>query len=342
MIGRPDVGIFAPLVESLDRQTFRDFEVVVVDGLYGQRAPEVWEPLLDAAGSHQETSKGGTVSRVGNVRWTRFPDSPWYRAGYLAISAPKNHGIVHANGQLVVTIDDCCEFGPDWLAKFWEAHRRGYLATSALHYHRGGGFHFSAGRESVCRGRYGWPGGAFGYTSFRLADALRINGYDEGFDGSKCLEDGDFSSRMGMIGRRYRVARNHIVIEHEHGDVSPDAWPVPAPAPKLDRSIKCNGIHDRIVQARTGEDRIQANRRGYTDEEWSQYGPPCAYRDGATCSTSRLPCNWYKVAGEPDSGDWHGADTNWPNVREWVPVFDLADRWRARRRIEGRSEEIPT
>jgi hypothetical protein len=323
MLGRPDVWIFDPTLRSLASQTMTDFEVIIVDLLRMDR---------EYVGHLESYTDAGMQIYLPPMAGNR-----WIDAGYMAISAPKNHALVHCNAPIVVQLDDCCEVRPDFLARVLDAHRRGFCSTMPLHYHRAGQFRASGNRELVLHGRrYGFLAGAFGYSSFWLADALRINGYDEGYDGSKCLEDADFSARMHLLGRRYRLDRDHVVIEHEHEDVSPDAWPVPPPTRRNDRAIKCNGTRDAIVRARTGEDRLQANRRGYTNGEMAMYGPPCHMLRNGVCRAARLPCNWL-------DGDAMGYDAeDLRRVREWLPVFDLADRWRERRRCDGMTEEIPT
>ena len=43
-----------------------------------------------------------------------------------------NTGIIHAEGELLVRIDDCSEFEPDFLRKFWEGYKNG-LFPLAMH-----------------------------------------------------------------------------------------------------------------------------------------------------------------------------------------------------------------
>jgi len=324
MVGRPDDWQFAPFLESLQRQTFRDFHVVVIDALHPDRR---W-----------------TLEGFPMLKWIPFPASPWWERGYTAISAPKNHGIVHADGELVIQLDDCCEFGPDFLGLCWRAYERGCIATAILHYHEAGVFKASAGREAGMVNTYGFPEGAYGYSTFALSDALAINGYDEGFDGAKCLEDADFSARMRLIGRQYRTHLPLRVVEHCHGHIAERAYKGPGNVarPGAPRDIRCNGVHKAIVEQRSGRSRIVANRRGYTDDEWGQFGPPCAfYLPSGGCEMSGRECNWQRIAGDPDSGTWIASDPNWSDSRGWLPVFDLTERWRDRRRAEGRSDVIP-
>jgi len=325
MLGRPDTFIFEPTLRSLAAQTFREFEVIIVDALQGSRP---WSPEMAA------------FDRLPPIPWIAFPDSPWYRAGYIAISAPKNEAIRHCNAPLVVSIDDCCEFGPDFLATIWKLWRQRLLGTALVEHYRGGKQSDRDHREHWIHGRQTMIQQAAGYTAFPLSAALEVNGYDEGFDGAKTLEDVDFSRRLQMLGYRFALHRGLRVIEHEHGDVAPEAFPGPGNVARGDRSIKCNAVHQRIMVNRGT---YRANDCPYTDEEWALFGPPCGLYSGAgRCQLSPHPCNWLKTPGDPDGGSWIGADPSWPHVRDWLPVFDLREQWAERRRRDGLSEEVPT
>ena len=335
MLERPDTFIFEPTLRSLAAQTFRDFEVIIVDGLQGRRTPD---PIQGEGGELQDQ----IIHAPQLALWVSFSvsHSPWYQAGYLAISAPKNEAIRHCNAPLVVSLDDCSEFAPDFLAVIWKLWRQRILGTALVEHRRGNVQTDHDPREHWIRGRQAVVMQAAGYTAFPLSAALEVNGYDEGYDGAKTLEDVDFSRRLQMLGYRFALHRDLRVIEHEHGDVAPEAFPGPGNVARGDRSIKCNAVHQRISENRGT---YRANEMPYTDEEWALFGPPCGlYQGVGRCAISPYPCNWLRVPGDPDGGSWIGADPNWEHVRDWLPIFDLCEQWKARRREQGLSEEVPT
>jgi len=332
MVGS-NAWIFEPTLRSLAAQTFRDFDLVVVDALherrgedYGGGAKSTWRPEMAAFG-------GGYP-----IRWLPFPDSSrWLDAGYYAISAPKNEAIAHADGELVVQLDDCCSFDAGYLDRCWRAHRRGVCLASLVEHRRGKTTTATDPRLATMIGRRQPVDVSYGYLAFPREAALRVNGFDEGFDGAKTLEDADFTRRLRLAGYRIEIDKRHTVIEHEHGDVSPDAFGGPGNVAKGDRSIKCNAVHQWIVSSREGEDRIAANRHRYTDAEWAFYQGGCPlYLGAGRCAASPHPCNWLRDQGNPDAGSWWGADPNWAHIRDWMSVFSLEDRWRERREREGK------
>jgi len=105
MIGLEDTHLLAPTLESLRHQTFGDFEFVCVDLLYEKR-PEMFEAWdLPFPVKHISAR----------------PDW-WLEHGVWSGSAPRNKGIVAADDEteLIVIVDDCCEFGPEFLQLFWD------------------------------------------------------------------------------------------------------------------------------------------------------------------------------------------------------------------------------
>ena len=261
IIGQPNLHYLEPTIKSLGEQTFRDFELIVVDALHGERS------VLDLG--------------VVNFPVKHVPVHPdhrfWLDRGRWGVAGTLNTGLLHAEGELVTRVDDCCEFDPKYLERVWEEYQSdGWLFAMHIRYLGGkparlneeyketgyellysesanegekeevlerlygkGGlvrdsrFRFVEEAGGRLKARYDW---SYGYSSFPLEAALRVNGFDEKFDGDKSLEDMDFGSRMTMAGYedKFILDVGHQVVEHEH---------MPIPESLIARGqkpIKCN------------------------------------------------------------------------------------------------------
>jgi len=93
---RNNEGTIGALLDSLARQTVRDFEVLVVDSS-SDRTPEI-------------------ASRYPFVRVIRVPP--------LGINVARNAGVREARGDIVAFTDGDCRVPPDWLERILEFFRR--------------------------------------------------------------------------------------------------------------------------------------------------------------------------------------------------------------------------
>lgn len=186
---------------------------------------------------------------------------------------------MHCQGELIVRIDDCCEFDSEFIKRFWDGYECGFF-PGAMH------IRFLNGKPARLNGEYGEKcydttmlahssvdkasrdkllhriyredglirdlrydivtknGGRMvgphnwhnGYSSMPLDIALKINGYDENFDGDKGLEDIDCGSRIEMAGYKNKFVMDvdHQVIEHEGGTLAKELFNTEA------KPIKCN------------------------------------------------------------------------------------------------------
>jgi len=242
IIGLPDMHLFEPTIRSLVRQTFKDFELIIVDALYGKR-------------ERQDFSKLPFPVKY-------VPPHPshgfWVDRGLWGVAGMLNTALLYAEGELVVRIDDCSEFKEWFLERIWEAYQSGYFPLAMhIRYHAGkparvneeylrSGYEAryaismdTEDRVTLLRRIYGengivrdtrWPvvekAGKmiappewfYGYSSFTLEAALKINGFNELFDGVKGQEDQDFGIRLDMAGYRnvLLLDKDLWVIEHEH------------------------------------------------------------------------------------------------------------------------------
>lgn len=190
-VGKPDWFIFDPLLKSLEAQTCRDFELIVVDHLLQSRPDSL-------KGSHGFP-----------VRHIRPKTSIWDELRYPALSNAYNTGLMAAEGELVCIIGDCCELCPDYVRICWDRYKKGELANAIVK--------FTYQRNDPKR-MWGPLDAehAYGYQCYSR-DVLRAtNGFDEMFDGAKGHEDTELGVRMGRAGFRMSIPMNLYAVEHEH------------------------------------------------------------------------------------------------------------------------------
>jgi len=118
----------------------------------------------------------------------------------------------------------------------------------------------------------------YGYSSFSLEATLKINGFNELFDGNKSQEDQEFGLRLWMAGYKnmFRLDTTHWVIEHEHE-------PIPEQIVARNvNNIKCNYAIYLLNQMKN---RWRANSELLTEEDLKfivaeTLKPPCSPRQG--------------------------------------------------------------
>lgn len=171
-IEQPEWHTLGKVVEDLSQQTFKDFELIIVDGI-SERQSDNWQ--------------------FAEVATTRVPprETLWTRNKKVAISTYRNTGIALARGELIVNLDDCCELPPNYLEAFARAWTQHGVALAALWPESG---------DSRPAGVVQAPGYVFGFGSYPLELALKLNGYDEAYDGGQGLEDVDWSTRCFQAG----------------------------------------------------------------------------------------------------------------------------------------------
>jgi len=138
ILGLPKVHVFEPTIRSLIKQSFKDFELIIVDALYDKRSNHDFSKLpfpvkhVPPHPNHSFWLKRGLWNVAGMLN-TALLHALWNVAGML------NTALLHAEGDLIVRLDDCCEIpDPDYLKKFWEYYESGLFAL-AMHvrYHAG-------------------------------------------------------------------------------------------------------------------------------------------------------------------------------------------------------------
>jgi len=281
LLGLPKTHIFEPLVSSLNRQSFHDFELVIVDSLYEDRDTGP----LDEATFH--------VKRVPPKQ------SPWLDAGMFHSANNFNTGLIHAEGELIVKIDDCMELeGKDHLKTVWDWYNQGFIPLQTYKYYfKGepavysetiitdmlalGNFteddewflrmgwsdevyavgeavkdtrlkHFNIEHKTVSHEWY------YGVSSTPIKDALDVNGYDEAMDGCRGLLDLDFGSRLEMKGcNPFVLDRSLMLIEHLNDSLSPKV---------IKRQVNFLDKH-AIYNLNREKNRYRANEQVLSDED---------------------------------------------------------------------------
>ena len=105
ILGQPNLHFLKPTIKSLSDQSFKDFELVIVDALHDER-------------DYDFSKLGFDVKHVPVHPNHRF----WLDRKRWGVAGTLNTGIIHAEGELIVRVDDCSEFGPDFLQRFWDGY----------------------------------------------------------------------------------------------------------------------------------------------------------------------------------------------------------------------------
>lgn len=329
IIGLPTTHILQTTLKSLSKQTFKSWELIIVDSLYERRRNMFKEFNFDFAVKH--------IPVHPNHRFW-LDRKRWNVAGAL------NSGIIASDGELLVRIDDASEFSPDFLQRFWTGYEQGFFPLAMHTRYRDGkqayyteeyrqqGYEFQRekpDRQQVLQQFYGkgqpirdtrWPvveqkGGRmigppqwfYGYSSLSLEAALKVNGFNELFDHDKGQEDQECGLRLSMAGYRdmFLLDVNHWVIEHEH---------LPIPEDVIQGGVKvakCNyGLY-------------LFNER---KEQWRANTKPLSLDD---CMWIRDRCplcvNYQRCLGEELAGKFYEDGEEFLLWLSHQPVFDLRE-----------------
>jgi len=192
--------------------------------------------------------------------------TPFKDEKLLRICSPKNTGILLARGTHVVFSDDCQVHPTDGLSRLADWASQGAGATTCYHKaywrrdkedhitgrdQRGVHLQVPSGEGKIVDTRaIGFLGGTLSMVP--LETLLTLNGWDEGFDGSRQLEDGDMIIRLGLAGQKMAYENRGVVMEYEVGSYDENVVNT--------QPIKCNGAYAQYVwkhgrvRANTGYD----------------------------------------------------------------------------------------
>jgi glycosyltransferase involved in cell wall biosynthesis len=280
-----------------------------VDHPMPQRQESIYELLrLSIANQTYDGPIEVIVADAATVRLAHEFRAPWDRADRvvltkqvlhdrIAISGARNTAAVYARGDLLVFVDDCTELLPSFIKTAVKLHERGEIPTRLL---IAAGSNATQDRTTSTRKllRAGLAAGHFEHvdpvwrqhgcptdkTTWTLSGQaggvfvlarelfLRLNGFDENFDGNWGCEDIEFWTRVDRL-RLPRVGRADLaVLRWAH-----------QPTPSRVTIKRCR---EAYAQWAYRSSRIEANRSlsdAVLDE--LQGGPPCT----PTCGICNAP-----------------------------------------------------
>ena len=205
----PRIHQFVPMLKCFQRQTFKDFEIILVDGLYEHRKDYPFPSDLH-------------IKHVPHHPNHRM----WLDMGYWAVASALNTGVIHSQGELLIFFTDCLVFDKHLLQQYWDWYEKGYFPLCGFR-----GIDYEPETPlSLVKKRWSWemdtrlttmgtevmiscpPEWWYGLSSAPIDAILRVNGYDESFDGCKCLEDMDMGIRMGILYPKQFVLDKRMIV----------------------------------------------------------------------------------------------------------------------------------
>ena len=283
----PDWHVLDKIVENLERQTFRDFELIIVDLCWEYRTEwvEQWR---------QRTPESEQFPIL------HIPDksSIFRDLGLWRISASKNTGLLYARGECAIFSDDGQEWSEDALEALAPWGKNGAGATCRLHRDNGRGAieidsrWMAHGIEGTLRTKVvradgiGYLGGTLSMVP--LPSMLQCNGWDEMFDGARQLEDSDMARRLGATGLKMALDGHPRCVEYAMGECRRD---------KIRGLLmaKCNGAYIYPIWDQDPPHnpvRFRANDKLLTDEQLDSFvAGGCPKLDsGGYCTVSKDAC----------------------------------------------------
>lgn len=257
--GNPEKGwgCLEKILNDLERQTFRDFELIIVDGLYNHR-------------------KLPFINYNYQIKHAPPRETIFTKLKKVSISAYRNTGLIYANGELCVNLDDCCELPRDYLGKIWYGYNKHGVCISPTWPENG-----DIRKEGIVNKT---NESIYGFGSYPLNIAIKLNGYDEAYDGSQGLEDVDWFIRLKAVGVEQALVRIDGFRIHEQSDHSELGIDVKNPI------VKC--ANQAFDTQRIGRNILIAN----IDDIWDDWYlkrliGPCYML------TERNLCNYYLTRG---------------------------------------------
>ena len=305
MTGFPNMHHFQFTIDALRRQSFQDIEFIISDYHHDKRKID-WNTIRPAQ------------FPVYHVPVTH---SNFKNMGYVAISACKNNGIMFAEGEILIFLDDCSTFEGNFLNRILEIYRTQKTFPNPWHKKELGiELQYDGSGNPVIDSRHILfdqhakdiivdDFHMYGYSTMSLKAALDVNGFDEFMDGSRQLEDIDMGERLKAKGYHISLHRHLFVVEQQHKQIAPTPQKhigEPIDDFKFKENLKCNGPFLGFKKrTRTGADFWFANNKPLSSEEVSMMRPCFLLNESSgipRCDMSGGGCNWInKHMIHPDS-----------------------------------------
>jgi len=209
--------------QGLVRQTFKDFEWIIIDELYPMRfklVTEFWKRGINMLGYYSPKKRPREYIEVDGKKLPLL----------TRICNALNTGLIHARGELICILDDNTYLPSDYLRRFWDAYLKYPHSFFSGVVHKLPPPKFDADRldyevklstprvslTMVNNGKDEWirydksplflnVGGAF-----PLKAALEINGFDERSDWGWGAQDSYFAHRLMLAG--WTLMHNDAVV----------------------------------------------------------------------------------------------------------------------------------
>jgi glycosyltransferase involved in cell wall biosynthesis len=275
---KPETHVLAQMAENCVKQTFDDFELIVVDLLWEKRP------------RYLEENFGGLGFPILHI-----PDkNSIFRDLHLVrICSARNTGLLYARGQCVIFTDDCQDWSANALERLASWGKNDVGATIRLHRDNGKGpvecdSRWEAyGIEGTLRTKcvnaagIGYLGGSLSMVP--LINMLQCNGWDEMFDGGRQLEDSDMAKRLGAGGLQIALEGHAKCIEYKQTPCSGHIM-------RTNTIVKCNGAYIYPIWDENPK-RIRANERLLTNDVIDTFmDGECLKLKEGNCSNSGDKC----------------------------------------------------
>ena len=238
----PEMHLFEPTLESLKMQTFKEFELVIVDACFGERKDYYKNLDYDFAIKHLDA----------------LPN-PWLERGLPSVCRMYNKGIANSEGELLMFMGDSYMMPEDFAANLWKHHLEGWFTLpwymreySKQEYNYGADGRSEPSTEferspvnykildyqgekvaiehrpkqlnlfqcQSAKPPWNWW---FGLSTATRQAILDVNGFDSRFDPDRMLIDADIAQRFVMLGyhKQFRMFSDTFLVRL-HGER--DSW----------------------------------------------------------------------------------------------------------------------
>lgn len=198
--------VLSPTIRALRAQIFDDFEVLIC-----HRYPDDIEEFLSIFDETETNAKLRVIKEKPSI-WHEFGDE------YRTVNNIRNTGIIEAKGELLLFLDDYTIFNENLLQQAWDAYKDGYYITARgmrrIRYDPKAKSGETPTRRDIAdkgiRSSYNFnnindgdiiPNSAtWTYCcTVSLEETLKVNGFDEVWDGNFGGTDQDFGRRLARV-----------------------------------------------------------------------------------------------------------------------------------------------